>query len=49
MWIQILILILVLALYSFYVKEPFQEGDYRADMFSSNECPCLKCADKSKF
>ena len=49
MWIQI-ILILVVVVCALSVKEGYQVGDYRADMFSSNECPCrLKCIDKTKF
>ncbi len=49
MWIQILILIIVLC--SLYVKEGFNAGEYSADMFASNECPCpcLNCVDKTKF
>ena len=38
MWIQ-LILILVVVFCAFSVKEGYQAGEYRADMFASNECP----------
>ena len=48
MWIGI-ILILVIVLCSFSLKEGYRSGDYRGDLFASNECPCLKCADKTKF
>ncbi len=49
MWIQ-MILILVIVLCAISVKEGYQDGEYRADMFSSNEChPGLKCVDKTKF
>ena len=50
MWIQ-MILILVIVLCALSVKEGYEDGDYRADMFSSNECPShgLKCIDKTKF
>jgi hypothetical protein len=49
MWIQI-ILILVIVLCSLSLKEGYQVGDYRPDMFSSNECSRgLKCIDKTKF
>ncbi len=48
MWIQI-ILILVIVVCCLSVKEGYEVGEYRADMFASNDCPCLKCADKTKF
>jgi hypothetical protein len=48
MWVE-LILILVVVVFALSVKEGYQAGDYRADMFASNECPCLKCVDKTKF
>lgn len=50
MWIQIL-LILVIVVSVFSIKEGYQSGEYRPDMFSSNECPFhgLKCVDKTNF
>jgi hypothetical protein len=50
MWIQLL-LILVIVILALSVKEGYEDGDYRPDMFSSNECPFhgLKCLDKTKF
>jgi hypothetical protein len=50
MWIQLL-LILVIVVLALSVKEGYEDGDYRPDMFSSNECPFhgLKCLDKTKF
>ena len=48
MWTE-LILILVIIICSLSVKEGYEVGDYRADMFASNECPCNKCVDKTIF
>ena len=49
MWLQIL-LILVIVVSAFSIKEGYQSGEYRPDMFSSNECHHgLKCVDKTKF
>ena len=48
MWIQI-ILILVIVLCALSVKEGYTQGEYRADLFASNDCPCSKCADKTKY
>lgn len=49
MWIQIL-LILVIVVSAFSIKEGYRSGDYRPDMFSSKEChPGLKCVDKTNF
>ena len=48
MWVE-LILILVIIVCSISVKEGYKEGDYRADLFASNECPCSKCIDKTNF
>jgi len=48
MWIELL-LILVIVICALSVKEGYESGEYRADMFASKECPCMKCLDKTKF
>jgi len=53
MRIQILILMIPILMFvlSLYVKEGYEEYDYKADMFASNECPspCVNCLDKTRF
>lgn len=47
MWTY-LFLIAVLLVCSFNFKEGFtRAGDYTADMFASNQCPCLSCVNQS--
>ena len=55
MRIQILILMILIPILMFvlslYVKEGYEEYDYKADMFASNDCPspCVNCLDKTSF